>query len=71
VLEHFNDFADPWLESIVDGAPVVDPMDGCFVRPGAPGLGVHLRPDAAAEHPRTRPHLNLVAHGWERRGSDG
>jgi galactonate dehydratase len=68
VLEHFNDFADPWVQGLVAGAPTVDSGDGCFARPSAPGLGVRLLPEAAAEHPRTRAHLNLVAHGWERRG---
>jgi len=70
VLEHFNDFADPWLPDVVPGAPGVDPADGCFVLPTAPGLGVRLDRAAAAAHPRTRAHFNLVAEGWERRNSD-
>ena len=69
VLEHFNDFADAWVQDVVAGAPTVDAADGCFARPSAPGLGVRLLPEEAAAHPRTRPHLNLVAHGWERRGT--
>jgi galactonate dehydratase len=67
VLEHFNDFADPWVFSLVDGAPVVDPADGCFALPTAPGLGVTLKHDVIAEHPRTRVHFNLMAAGWESR----
>ena len=69
VLEHFNDFADPWVKDLVDGAPQVDPADGCFAVPTAPGLGVRLDRKAAAEHPRTRAFFNLVEQGWERRGS--
>jgi galactonate dehydratase len=70
VLEHFNDFADPWLFDLVEGAPRVDPADGCFGLPTAPGLGVRLDRAVAAEHPRTRAWFNLVAAGWERRASD-
>jgi galactonate dehydratase len=69
VLEHFNDFADPWLADVVAGAPVVDPADGCFVRPTAPGLGVTLDRAAAAARPRTHVHFNLMAEGWEQRGN--
>jgi galactonate dehydratase len=69
VLEHFNDFADPWVADLVDGAPLVDPADGCFAVPTAPGLGIRLDRAAAAAHPRTRAFFNLVEPGWERRGS--
>jgi galactonate dehydratase len=27
-LEHFNDFADPWVQDLVDVAPVVAAEDG-------------------------------------------
>lgn len=67
VLEHFNDFADPWVHDLVTGSPRVDPADGCFARPIAPGLGVTLDRTVAAEHPRTRAYFNLFAEGWERR----
>ena len=69
VLEHFNDFADPWLNELVEGAPAIDPVDGCFPLPTAPGLGVRLDRDACAEHPRTHAHLALFRNGWESRGS--
>ncbi|HZN73589.1 MAG TPA: enolase C-terminal domain-like protein, partial [Micromonosporaceae bacterium] len=69
VLEHFNDFADPWVADLVTGAPRVDPADGCFGLPTEPGLGVRLDRDAAAAHPRTGVHFNLMAEGWERRQS--
>jgi galactonate dehydratase len=67
VLEHFNDFADPWVADLVEGAPQVDPADGCFTLPTGPGLGVRLDREAAARHPRTGVHFNLVEEGWERR----
>jgi galactonate dehydratase len=67
VLEHFNDFADTWLAGIVSGAPAVDPADGCFGLPTAPGLGVRLDHAKAADHPRTHAHFNLVQQGWEHR----
>lgn len=67
VLEHFNDFADPWIHTIVDGAPYVNPKDGCFDLPTAPGLGVTLNRAICAEHPRTGGRLALHAAGWEKR----
>jgi galactonate dehydratase len=67
VLEHFNDFADPWVATLVEGAPRVDETDGCFGLPTAPGLGVTLDHDACAARPRTGAHFNLVRPGWERR----
>ena len=69
VLEHFNDFADPWVSGLVTGAPSVDAADGAFTLPTEPGLGVRLDHDACAEHPRTHVHFNLVREGWERRDS--
>lgn len=67
ILEHFNDFADPWVQDLVTGAPGVDREDGSFVLPGEPGLGVRLDHTEAARHPRTHAHFNLVEEGWERR----
>lgn len=66
VLEHFNDFADPWVFDLVDGAPTVGP-DGTFAVPQAPGLGVRLRPEVCAEHPRTGAFFDLNRTGWELR----
>jgi galactonate dehydratase len=67
VLEHFNDFADPWVRDLVTGAYEVDAADGCFGLPTEPGLGVRLDRAAAAARPRTRVHFNLMVDGWERR----
>ena len=68
VLEHFNDFADTWVSELVDAAPAIDPVDGCFPVPTEPGLGVRLDHDACAEHPRTHAGIFLFSEGWERRG---
>jgi galactonate dehydratase len=68
VLEHFNDFADPWVSDLVEGAPAVEPHDGCFPLPTAPGLGVRLDHAACADHPRTHAGIFLFRDGWERRG---
>jgi galactonate dehydratase len=67
ILEHFNDFADPWLSELVDAAPTVDPVDGCFALPDRPGLGVRLDHDACARHPRTGGRLQLFVEGWQKR----
>jgi galactonate dehydratase len=68
ILEHFNDFADTWLSELVDAAPAIDPVDGCFPVPTAAGLGVRLDHDACAEHPRTHAGIFLFSDGWEWRG---
>jgi len=66
-LEHFNDFADPWVADLVDVAPRVDPSDGCFAVPERPGLGVRLDHEACARHPRTGARLQLFVEGWQKR----
>jgi galactonate dehydratase len=70
VLEHFNDFADPWVSELVDAAPAIDALDGCFPLPTGPGLGVRLDHGACAEHPRTHAGIFLFNDGWEHRGDD-
>lgn len=69
VLEHFNDFADPWVQELVDCPPRVDPEDGCFGVPERPGLGLSLKHDVCALHPRTGGRIRLFEAGWERRGT--
>lgn len=69
VLEHFNDFADPWVFDIVEGAPRVDPTDGCFAVPTGVGLGVTLNREECAKHPRTGGRLALFKEGWEKRSA--
>ena len=70
VLEHFNDFADPWVSELVDEAPSVSAEDGCFGVPERPGLGVRLNADACRAHPRTGGRLRLFESGWEHRGAE-
>lgn len=67
IQEHFNDFADSWIKTIQQGMPEVDPVDGCFPVPTAPGLGITLDEDAAREHPMESVDFNLFRTGWERR----
>lgn len=67
VLEHFNDFADPWVQTLVDGAPTVE-ADGCFALPERPGLGVSLQHGVCASYPRTGGQIRLFEEGWEQRG---
>jgi galactonate dehydratase len=67
IVEHFNDFADSWVQELVDAPPTVDPDDGCFPLPTTPGLGVRLDHDVCAEHPRTGGKVFLFTEGWERR----
>ena len=71
VLEHFNDFADPWVQDLVDHPPRVDEADGCFAVPERPGLGLRLNHEACARHPRTGGRIRLFEDGWERRGFSG
>ncbi len=67
VLEHFNDFADAWVNDLVDAPARVDPADGCFAAPDRPGLGLRLRPEVCAAHPRTGGRIRLFEEGWEQR----
>ncbi|HSW51256.1 MAG TPA: mandelate racemase/muconate lactonizing enzyme family protein [Bryobacteraceae bacterium] len=65
IQEHFNDFADAWVKQAVDVYPEV--VDGYFSLPERPGLGVELREDFIAEHPRQKAHFNLYAEDWHKR----
>jgi galactonate dehydratase len=67
VLEHFNDFADPWVRDLVDHAPTVDAATGEFIRSDRPGIGLRLDRERCAEHPATGATFNLFVDGWERR----
>jgi galactonate dehydratase len=67
IVEHFNDFADSWVSELVDVAPRVDAVDGCFPLSDAPGLGLHLDHEACARHPRTGGRLQLFVEGWQKR----
>jgi galactonate dehydratase len=67
ILEHFNDFADAWTHELVDYSPKIDPVDGCFVAPDRPGLGLKLNHDVCKKHPRTGGRIRLFDAGWENR----
>jgi len=69
VLEHFNDFADPWVHELVDRSPQVSAEDGCFELPDRPGLGLRLNHEVCRAHPRTGGRIKLFEEGWERRGT--
>ncbi|WP_129839837.1 mandelate racemase/muconate lactonizing enzyme family protein [Streptomyces sp. RFCAC02] len=65
ILEHFNDFADAEIKKVVKGAPEV--VDGYFELSEAPGLGVELDTDAAAEFPQQQARFDLWAEDWHKR----
>ncbi len=65
IQEHFNDFADAWVKGAVDHYPEV--VDGHFSLPEQPGLGVTLREEFVAEHPRQRVFFNLFEEDWHKR----
>jgi galactonate dehydratase len=69
IQEHFNDFVDGWVKQAVDHYPEV--TDGYFNLPQGPGLGLNLREDFIAEHPRQGGSLNLFAEGWQKRQGPG
>jgi L-alanine-DL-glutamate epimerase-like enolase superfamily enzyme len=58
IQEHFNDFADTWINGAVDHYPEV--VDGYFALPERAGLGVTLREDSVGEHPREQVFFNLI-----------
>ena len=67
IQEHFNDFADAWVQGAATGLPMVAPDDGCFALPSGPGLGVKLDEAFLAEHPREAVFFNLFDDDWHRR----
>jgi galactonate dehydratase len=67
IQEHFNDFADAWVQGAATGLPPVDPSDGCFALPEGPGLGIKLNEEFIAAHPREQVFFNLFEEDWHRR----
>ena len=65
IQEHFNDFADAWVKNVATGLPEVDPVDGAFPLPTAPGLGVKLNEDFIKEHPRKDVFFDLFKQDWQ------
>jgi galactonate dehydratase len=68
IQEHFDPFNEPWTRQLVTWAPTLDAATGRLNLPQAPGLGIDIDLDVAAEHPYD-PHAYLDVHreGWERR----
>jgi galactonate dehydratase len=68
ILEHFNDFAEPFVRAAAPGVPAV--VDSAISLPIGPGLGVTLDESVVAEHPRRAVHLDLFAERWHLRGRE-
>ncbi len=66
IQESFDDFAEPFVRDAVIGTPRLQ-SDGTFALPTAPGLGVTLDHDVAAEHPYRPLHFNLWDEDWHER----
>ncbi|OLC53055.1 MAG: dehydratase, partial [Chloroflexi bacterium 13_1_40CM_4_68_4] len=65
ILEHFNDFAEPFIKAAAPGNP--DVREGSFALPSGPGLGVTLDRDVVREHPRREIHFDLFKEEWHLR----
>jgi galactonate dehydratase len=65
ILEHFNDFAEPFVKAAAPGNPEVE--EGSFALPSGPGLGVTLDRDVIREHPRREIHFDLFKEQWHLR----
>jgi galactonate dehydratase len=65
IQEHFNDFAEAWVNQAAPGLPEVE--DGYFALPDKPGLGVELDEQVFKEHPRAAIFFNLYTDDWHRR----
>ncbi|MEJ1213061.1 enolase C-terminal domain-like protein [Streptomyces sp. CCNWLW230] len=62
VLEHSNDFADPYVSELIDTGPDVDPADGCFTVDDRPSTTAPPGTDldrAACRAGQERPALAL------------
>ena len=67
-LEHFNDFAEPFIKAAAPGNPEV--ASGSFPLPSGPGLGVTLDRDVIREHPRREIHFDLFKEEWHLRQAE-
>jgi galactonate dehydratase len=65
ILEHFNDFAEPYVRDAAEGLPPV--VDGYFSLPTGPGLGLTVNEEVIHEHPRQHIHFNLFTADWHKR----
>ncbi len=77
ILEHFNDFADPFVKNAGTNYPEV--IDGYFPVPQGPGWGVEIDEEFIRAHPpdshdgvAADPGLNMFENAdWARRGQEG
>jgi galactonate dehydratase len=58
ILEHFNDFADPFVKKVANFYPEV--KDGFFNLPEGPGWGVEIDEDFILAHPPDKSNQGLV-----------
>jgi galactonate dehydratase len=65
IQETFDDFSEPWVRTVVRGAPEVH--DGYFELPNRPGLGIELNEDVIREHPPRETFFNLWDPEWHKR----
>ena len=74
IVEHFNDFADPYVKKAGTNYPEV--IDGYFSLPEGPGWGVELNEDFIKDNPPEKfndvvldPGLNMFVNSeWNQRG---
>ena len=74
IVEHFNDFADPYVKKAGTNYPEV--IDGYFSLPEGPGWGVELDEDFIKDNPPEKfkdvvldPGLNMFVNSeWNQRG---
>src|SRR5207244_3098374 len=62
VQEHFNDFAEAYVQEVAPGNPPV--ADGHFALPTGPGLGVTLDEEVVRAHPMREMHFDLYREDW-------
>ena len=68
IQEHFEPFNEEWTADLVTWIPRLDPTTGHLNLPQAPGMGVELNLDVAADHPYDpKAFLDVNDEGWERR----
>jgi galactonate dehydratase len=68
IQENFDYFNDAWTRELVTWTPSLDPANGHFNFPTAPGLGLKLNLKVVRAHPYDpKAYLNVYAEGWEKR----
>jgi len=72
IQENFDYFNEAWTRDLVSWTPSLNPHNGHFSLPTAPGLGVTLNREVVAQHPYDpEAFLNIHVPHWEKRlGAD-